>query len=265
MLAHVLGTGRLELYLGYDRPIGSDELERYRGLVRRRLDGEPVAYIVGRAGFRDLDLAVDQRVLVPRPETELLVGHVVEWARAEAARGARPPGGWRMVDVGTGSGAIAIALATELDGVAWVAGIDVSPDAVELARANARLAEADRTLWLAADGLSALARGLRVDAVVANPPYLALGERGALPPEVERWEPARALFAGPAGDEEIRRLLDEAPGRLRAGGLLAFEVGLGQAGPARARLETIPELLYVTTYRDYVGVERGLLAVRSGE
>jgi release factor glutamine methyltransferase len=231
------------------------------------LDGEPVAYIVGRAGFRDLDLAVDRRVLVPRPETELLVGHVLEWARAEAARGAHPPDGWRMVDVGTGSGAIACALATELDGVAWVAGIDVSPDAVQLARANARDVGADRTLWVAADGLGALAPGLHVDAVVANPPYLALGERGALPPEVERWEPARALFAGPAGDEEIRRLLDEAPGRLRGGGLLAFEVGVGQAGAARTRVEMTPELEYVTTYRDHGGVERGLLAVRvrSGE
>jgi release factor glutamine methyltransferase len=167
-----------------------------------------------------------------------------------------------MVDVGTGSGAIACALATELDGVAWVVGIDVSPDAVELARVNARVVGADRTLWLAADGLGALAPGLRVDAVVANPPYLALGERGALPAEVERWEPARALFAGPAGDEEIRRLLDEAPERLRPGGLLAFEVGLGQAGPARAWVEAIPELGYVTTYRDHGGVERGLLAVR---
>ncbi len=220
-----------------------------------------MAYIVGRAGFRDLELRVDRRVLVPRPETELLVGHVLEWARAEAARGARPAEGWRMVDVGTGSGAIACALATELDGVAWVAGLDVSPDAVELARANAREVGADRTLWLAADGLDAFAPGLRVDAVVANPPYLALGERDTLPPEVERWEPATALFAGPAGDEAIRRLLDEAPARLRGGGLLAFEVGLGQAGPARARVESIPELEYVTTYRDHGAVERGLLAV----
>ena len=243
--------------------MGPGELERYRALVRRRLDGEPVAYIVGRAGFRDLDLRVDRRVLVPRPETELLVGHVLEWAGAEAARGARPAEGWRMVDVGTGSGAIACALATELEGVAWVAGVDVSPDAVELARTNARETGADRTLWLAADGLGAFAPGVRVDAVVANPPYLALGERAALPPEVGRWEPPRALFAGPVGDEAIRHLLDEAPGRLRAGGLLAFEVGIGQAGAARARVETIPELEYVTTYRDHGGVERGLLAVRA--
>jgi release factor glutamine methyltransferase len=249
--------------LSYDRPVAPEELERYRALVRRRLDAEPVAYIVGRAGFRDLDLRVDRRVLVPRPETELLVGHVLEWARAEAVRGACPPGGWRMVDVGTGSGAIACALATELENVAWVAGVDVSPDAVELARDNARETGADRTLWLTADGLSAFAPGLRVDAMVANPPYLALSERGGLPPEVERWEPARALFAGQAGDEAIGNLLEEAPGRLRAGGLLAFEVGIGQAGAARARMETIPELEYVTTYRDHGGVERGLLAVRA--
>ena len=96
----MLGTGRLELYLSYDRPVPAGELERYRSLVRRRLDGEPVAYIVGRVGFRDLDLRVDRRVLVPRPETELLVGHVLEWAHAEAARGARPAEGWRMLDLG---------------------------------------------------------------------------------------------------------------------------------------------------------------------
>ncbi len=230
--------------------------------MKRRLAGEPVAYIVGRAGFRDLELEVDRRVLVPRPETEILVGQVLEWARAEADRGARPETGWRMVDAGTGSGAIACALAVELEGVRWVLGIDTSPGAVELARANARRVGAVRTLWLAADLFEALGPTTRLDAVVANPPYLADGERDAIAQEVARWEPAAALFAGPTGEEAIQRLIEEAPGRLRPGGLLAFEVGWEQAGRARDLVASAPDLEYVSTFRDHAGIERGVLAVR---
>ncbi|MGH7549632.1 MAG: peptide chain release factor N(5)-glutamine methyltransferase [Gemmatimonadota bacterium] len=262
LLGHVLGMGRLQLYLDFDRPLEPDELDAYRRLVKRRLTGEPVAYIVGRVGFRDLELDVDRRVLVPRPETELLVGHVLEWARAEAARGARPGAGWRMVDVGTGSGAIACALAVELEGVERVLGIDANPAAVALARSNARRAGAEQTLWLAADLFEALRPGTEVDAIVANPPYLADGERDSLAPEVARWEPPDALFAGPTGEEAIRRLVEAAPGRLRPAGLLAFEVGLGQAERARSLVQAVPGLRYVSTYRDHAGIERGILAVR---
>lgn len=233
--------------------------------MKRRLAGEPVAYIVGRVGFRDLELDVDRRVLVPRPETEILVGQVLEWARAEAGRGTRPETGWRMVDAGTGSGAIACALAVELEGVRWVLGIDASPGAVELARANARKLGASRTLWLAADLLEALDPATRLDAVVANPPYLADGERDALAREVALWEPAVALFAGPIGDEAIRRLVAEAPRRLRPGGLLAFEVGWEQARRARDLVTSLPDLEYVSTYRDHAGIERGILAVATRE
>lgn len=216
---------------------------------------------MGRAGFRDLELEVDRRVLVPRPETEILVGQVLEWARAEAGRGRRPEPGWRMVDAGTGSGAIACALAVELEAVRWVLGLDASADAVELARANARRVGAERTRWIAADLFEALAPGVRLDAVIANPPYLADGERDALPPEVARWEPPAALFAGATGEEAIQRLIEEAPRRLRPGGLLAFEVGWQQAGRARERVESAADLEYVSTYRDHAGVERGVLAV----
>lgn len=233
--------------------------------MKRRLAGEPVAYIIGRAGFRDLDLQVDRRVLVPRPETEILVGQVLEWARAEAGRGARPGSGWRMLDVGTGSGAIACALAVELEEVRWILGVDSSSGAVELARANARRVGADRTHWLVADLFEALAPGTRLDAVVANPPYLADGERDALAPEVALWEPAAALFAGPTGDEAIGRLIEQAARRLRPGGLLAFEVGWEQAGRARALVSSAPGLDYVSTYRDHAGIERGILAVATRE
>jgi release factor glutamine methyltransferase len=225
--------------------------------VKRRLAGEPVAYIIGRAGFRDLELEVDRRVLVPRPETELLVGQVLEWARAEERRGQRPEAGWRIIDVGTGSGAIACALD-------WILGVDASPDAVELARDNARRVGAHRTRWVAVDLFEALRPGTQVDAMVANPPYLADGELNSLAPEVARWEPPEALFAGPTGEEAIRRLIADAPRWLRPGGLLAFEMGLGQGDRARELVDAERSLLFVGAYRDHAGIERGLLAVARG-
>lgn len=264
LLADVLDCDRLDLYLAWDRPLGRDEIEAYRTRVKRRLAGEPVQYITGTAGFRDLELAVDTRVLVPRPETEILVGEVLEWARAEAARSHAPEPGWRMVDLGTGSGAIACALATELEGVRWVLGVDRSIEAVALARENAGRTGADRTRWVAADGLHALQPGARVDAIVSNPPYVAEGERASLPPEVAEWEPGEALFAGPQGEEMLARIVAEAPAHLRPDGLLALEVGAGQADRIRELVESSDGLEFLATYRDLAGTERGLLALATG-
>jgi release factor glutamine methyltransferase len=261
LLAHVLGCRRLDLYLRFDRPVDEIELAAYRAAVRRRLQGEPVQYITGRAGFRGLELAVDRRVLIPRPETEQLVGEVLGWARAEAARGRAPANGWRILDVGTGSGAIAIALAVELEGLRLVVGSDASPAAVEAARENAARAGAARVAFVAADALDAFAPDAALDAVVANPPYLAARERAGLPREVRDWEPPEALYAGPRGDEAIERLVAEAPARLRPGGLLALEVAMGQAAGVRERIQAAAGLTYMATYRDFAGVERGVLAL----
>jgi len=259
LLAHVLDCGRLDLYLQHDRPLDTSEIERYRAAVRRRLTGEPVQYITGRAGFRGLDLAVDRRVLIPRPETEVLVGEVLDWARAEAGRGRAPAAGWRMLDLGTGSGAIAISLALELDGLRWALGLDDSPVALEVARANAARAGASRTRWMAGDLLEPL-RG-RFDAIVSNPPYVALGERAGLPREVADWEPAGALFAGPRGDEALDRIVDAAAARLQPGGLLAIETGDGQTPAVRERIEARAGLRWLTDFRDHTGRPRGVLAL----
>lgn len=261
LLADVLGCRRLELYLGYDRPLAPDEVEAYRARVKRRLAHEPIQYITGKAGFRGLELDVDRHVLVPRPETEMLVGEVLAWARAEAKRGRAPTGGWRMIDLGTGSGAIACALALELEGVRWVLGIDRSPAAIAVARANAARVGAGRTLWAAGDGLTAFRPDLGADAVVANPPYVADGERGKLPCEVAEWEPPEALFAGPRGDEALARIVAEAPAALRPEGLLALEVGAGQAPRVRDMIEVSAGLEYLAIYRDHAGVRRGVLAL----
>lgn len=265
LLADVLDCGRLDLYLAFDRPLDASEIDSYRERVKRRLAGEPIQYITGVAAFRDLELKVDRRVLVPRSETEVLVGEVLAWARAEAKRERAPAEGWRMADLGTGSGAIACALAAELEHVRWVLGIDLSVEALVLARENAARAGADRTRWVASDGFASMAPAIRFDAIVANPPYVAEGDRGVLPREVVEWEPGKALFAGPRGDEMLARIVGEAPGRLRSEGLLALEVGAGQARRVRESIEAHAGLEYLSTFRDHAGVERGVLALGKEE
>ena len=264
LLADVLDCRRLDLYLRFDRPLSADEVDSYRSRVKRRLAGEPVQYITGVTGFRGLELAVDRRVLVPRPETELLVAEVLDWARAEAARGRVPEAGWRILDLGTGSGAIACALALELGGVRIIVGSDASRHALEVARDNAGRVGVDRIAWLAGDGLTGFRAGVRFDAIVSNPPYVAEAERGSLPVEVLEWEPGGALFAGPVGTEAIARLVAEAPAYLRAGGLLAVEIGSGQEREAVRLVEGTPGLEFLTVYHDFAGMPRGVLALATG-
>lgn len=269
LLADVLDCRRLDLYLRYDRPMEPAEVEAYRERVRRRAAGEPVQYITGEVGFRGLALAVDRRALVPRPETEVLVGEVLSWARAEASRGRAPDGGWRIADVGAGSGAIALAIDAELEGVAGVVGIDASVDALALARENAERVGARCVRWVASDLFAALAPAARFHVVVSNPPYVAEGDRGGLPREVADWEPEGALFAGPRGEEVLDRIVDGAPDRLEPGGLLALEFGAGQARAVRERIESRAGIDLLATFRDHAGIERGVLAVadrgREGE
>jgi len=260
LLADALGCRRLDLYLRFDRPVTEPELAAYRAAVRRRVAGEPVPYITGRAAFRGLELAVDRSVLIPRPETEILAGEALAWARGEAELGRAPAEGWSVLDVGTGSGAIALALAAELDGVRRVVGSDRSTAALAVARANAARLGAERTAFVAADALDAF-RPRSFDIVVANPPYLAAAERDSLPVDVREWEPPVALFAGPRGDEALARIVAEAPERLRPGGLLAIEVGMGQAGAVRDRIRSAGCLAWLGAYRDFGGVERGVLAM----
>jgi release factor glutamine methyltransferase len=203
-------------------------VSRLDTLVERRLAGEPVQYVLGRWGFRTLDLFVDRRVLIPRPETEVVVDHVLAAVdRVGSAPGSTPV---RVVDLGTGSGAIALAVGAERDGVeVW--GTDVSPDALAVARANlAGLGRPGRHVRLVEgswfDALPVDLRGT-LHVVVSNPPYVADDE--PLPPEVERWEPAGALRAGPTGLEAIERILDDAVGWLAPGGTVVVEMAPHQA------------------------------------
>lgn len=255
LLAAVLGLRRLDLYLQYDRPIETAELDSFRGFVRRRLRHEPLQYITGEAHFRQVVLRVDRRVLIPRPETEVLAGTVIAWSARREDRATLA-----AADIGTGSGAIALSLAHE-GGFGRVVATDASVAALDVARENAeRLGLADRVEFRHGELFEPLA-GEQFDAIVSNPPYIAESERAALAPEVQEWEPEEALFAAGDGLAVLFALLDGAPARLARGGLLALEVGLGQAEAVAARMRGSGAYANVRVIPDLTGRER----VVSGE
>ena len=239
LLADVLRVDRGALIAEPGRALTPDEAGAFRDLVTRRWrDREPVAYLRGRKGFRHIELAVDPRVFVPGPDTELVV---------EAALGL--PDGATVVDVGTGSGAIALALKHERPDLRVIA-VERSPDALAVARANGeRLGLA--VDWRLGDLLEPVEGP--VHAVVSNPPYIAEGEAPDLPPEVVRWEPAAALFAGADGLDVHRRLVPQA--RARGARFLALEVGRGQAG-AVEDLVRAGGFANTERLRDLSGIER---------
>jgi release factor glutamine methyltransferase len=225
LLSHVLGVDRITLYTDSERPLSVKERALLREPIKRRANREPVAHIIGRRAFRRLDLSVNADVLVPRPETETLVEWAVEVLPDRA----------RVFDWGTGSGAVAIALATERRDLRVVAG-DASSAALVVAEANAEAAGAG-VHFMESEGFAGLDEH-RVDAIVANPPYLSESQYADAPPEL-RHEPRQALVAGPAGDECINAIIDAAPGSLLEGGWLLMEVGEGQAQAALARMDEV--------------------------
>ncbi|MEW6553866.1 MAG: peptide chain release factor N(5)-glutamine methyltransferase [Actinomycetota bacterium] len=218
LLAHCTGRGRTDLYAHYDRPVSREEREGYAALLRRRAAHEPLQYIIGSKGFRYLELAVDRRVLIPRPETEMLAGRAMDIVMAL-------PGRAVVVDVGTGSGCIALSLASECPH-ATVHATDISAEALEAARVNARrLRLGEAVSFYLGDLLDALDGGLAgtIDLIVCNPPYIREDDYRSLPPEVRLHEPRIALVAGPAGTEVHLRLMAQAPRWLAPGGRLLME------------------------------------------
>jgi release factor glutamine methyltransferase len=245
LLAHVLKRKRIELYLEFERVLTEAELAPLRDLVRRRGQGEPLQHLLGTVEFAGRVFLCDKRALVPRPETEQLV---------ELLKSRIPHPASRILDIGTGSGVIALSLAANFP-EAEVTATDVAEDALALARENAaRLGLTTRVVFLRSDLL--LYVNHVYDVIVANLPYIAAGDRATLSREV-RHDPEIALFGGKQGDEIVGRLIDSAPAKLKPGGLLALEVGVGQADDLAALMA---EKNYhdITKERDYGGVIRFL-------
>ena len=248
LAAQAFGRTRVELYTHFDQPLGDPELAAYRGLVQRRMAGESVAYILGHKEFWSLDLEVDARVLVPRPDTETLVEQALELLKAMPASERV----MRVADIGTGSGALALALKKERPGDEIFA-VDISPDALEVARGNAHRLALDVTL-LQGDLVSPLAALGPFDLIASNPPYIPSQDIAGLSPEVLR-EPRLALDGGEDGLALVRRLASEARKVLAPGGALAMEIGAGQAAAA---MEILRREGYanVGARRDLAGIER---------
>jgi release factor glutamine methyltransferase len=249
LLAHSLGKKRIELYLEFERPLAEGELVPLRELVRRRGQGEPLQHLLGTVEFCGRTFLCDKRALIPRPETEELVELLMTECRTHNP-------GFRVLDVGTGSGVIALSLAA-----AWpdaqIDAVDLSEAALSLARENAaRLELTDRVHFKESDLLQSVTDAYSL--IAANLPYVPAGDRTQVSREVLR-DPDTAVFDGPAGDETIRRLIESAPPHLKAGGLLALEIGIGQADGLCAVLS---ERNYhdISPRQDYAGVTRFLLA-----
>lgn len=228
LLAHVLGVDRVRLYTDLDRPLEKGELSAYRALIERRVEGEPVQYLTGKRTFYGRTFEVDPRVLIPRPETELLV---------EAVLRALPSGGApRLLDVATGSGCIAVTLAAERP-EATVVATDVDAGCCTLARANAEAAGVGTRVDVRPGDLFApVASEPPFDAVVSNPPYIKSADLAGLQAEVRR-EPRLALDGGPEGLSVLARVVEDAFAHLLPGGLLALEIGEEQGAAVRDLLQ----------------------------
>ena len=248
LLGEALGFDRIKLIVEAERPLADGELGRYRELIKRRRVGEPIAYILGRREFFALPLVVDKRVLIPRPDTEILVESALLGTHAQHLYG-------RMLDLCTGSGCVAIAFAKARP--TWrVTAVDVSPDAASVARENVRRAGVVHNLAvLEGDLFSALPAGSRFELITANPPYIPSADIAGLEADVRDFEPRLALDGGADGLDITRRIIAEAPGYLSPGGLLAMEGGFDQA-PAVAQLLEAAGYTDITRAKDLAGIER---------
>jgi len=266
LLADALGLSRVELYTNHDRPLAASEVDRFRDLLRRRSAREPVAYITGVREFWSLEFQVDRRVLIPRPETETLVDVALQIVRGQIGGGndvgsaSDAATANRVLEIGTGSGAIAVALAVEEARLRVVA-TDNSQSALELAPLNARRHGVDERIeFLHGDAFDVFAAQDRFDLIVSNPPYCKAGEMESLEPEVRDWEPTSALVGGADGMAVTGRIIADAPRHLVPGGWIAVEVGT-QADEVRSLLES-GGWCDVRGFRDLAGLVR-VYAARS--
>lgn len=262
LLAHALSVDRAGLYTRLWDPLPASLAETFEKFVKRRAAHEPIAYITNAKEFYGLNFYVDRRVLIPRPETERLVERTIEIAHSQFTIHDSP---FTIIDVGTGSGCIVVALALNLPR-AEVYATEASEDAIDVARTNVkRHAAGDRVHLIQSDLLRAVAPEIKFDVIVANLPYVAIGELPALPQSVHDYEPVeQALAAGSDGLDLYRRLLEQAPARLRPGGVVLFEIGWTQgASAATLAQQTFPDA-EISVLPDLAGRDR-VVEIRTRE
>ena len=285
LLAHVRGCKRIELYTAFEQPASEELRTKFRELIKQRAAGKPVAYLVGHREFFSLPFTVTPDVLIPRPDTELLVVRALDIAKpqprvnvppeqseADDAPEAptpkptpAPPKPIAIADVGTGSGILAVTLAKHLPG-ASVTMIDVSPAALAVAQQNAdRNGVSDRIEAIESDLFAAVPAERKFDMIVSNPPYITSEEMQQLAVDVCRYEPTLALDGGPQGTDVIERLIPQAAERLRPGGWLLMEISPTIVGRVEQLLEADPRLELKPTQKDLAGLARVVQARRKEE
>ena len=253
LLSHVLKKERIYLYIHFDEPLEAGELAAFRAMVKKRVQRIPVAYIVGAREFMGLTFAVSPAVLIPRPDTEILVEAVIERLKDKAQT--------KFVDIGTGSGAIVLSLLHYLP-LACAAAVDISQDALTVAAENAEtLLVNDRVDFYLGDVYAPLTTE-KFDAIISNPPYIPNEDIAKLEPEVRDFEPYGALAGGMDGLDFYRQLIAGGSARLKDGGFMVFEVGINQARAVVALTAAIPELGKTEILRDYAGIERVVIAYK---
>ncbi len=253
----MLGVKRIDLYVNFEQPLNRAEVDRYRELVRARGAGEPVAYILGHANFRDLTLKVDRSVLIPRPETEHLVDAALSFLKGRDWGG--PP---QVLDLGTGSGAIAVSLAAAFP-EAHITAADSSAAALSLARENAAAAGvAARIDFIESDMFQGLDPAATFDLIACNPPYITDSEWQSLPPDVRDYEPEAALRGGADGLDFYRLLATETGAHLAPEGLLLLEIGHEQGESVSELLRASGAYAEVDIIKDYAGHDRVIHAGR---
>jgi release factor glutamine methyltransferase len=255
LLADMLGMKRIDLYVSFQRAMSKQELELHKSRVLKRASGAPVQYITGKTSFMGYPIVVDQRVLIPRPETEVLVEEAARFARHTAATNA--------LELGTGSGAISIALAKLAPSLKIVA-TDISNEALEVALENLRANGVEERIELVRgdlfDSIGARDSAHSFDLVVSNPPYIAHGDIARLPKEIRDFEPAPALDGGENGMDVIRRILAAAPEYLKPGGKLFLEIGSGQGKLVEEAIADLEGFAEAEIKQDLAGMDRVLIA-----
>jgi release factor glutamine methyltransferase len=262
LLAHVRGCKRIELYTAFEEPASDELRQRFRELVKERAAGKPVAYLVGQREFFSLPFEVTPDVLIPRPETELLVVRALDIAKQLPLTDRQD--GIQIADVGTGSGILAVTLAKRLPN-AKVTAVDISSKALAVAQRNAqRHAVADRVMWRESDVFAGLAPNEKFDLIVSNPPYITTAEMGTLASDVRAYEPAAALDGGEHGTDVIERLIAQSVERLVPEGWLLMEISPTIVGRVEVLLDAQAGLERRPTQKDLAGHPRVVQAQREG-